>query len=337
MARVRQDWAFYAFIFGYAVVVAAIAYSLGEADKFVPLVYYPRWIEGLLYVIAALVGVIAVRAMFHAEPLERMKAGLKAMVAPQALSGLLLFMALPLFYGAFTSMKTMLPDITPFRWDPLLADVDAALHGQDPWLWLRFLDPITGPLASIYGKSWFYLLTLSSLLVCVWPRLQAMRAQFLWTFLLCWSLLGNLLAGVFMSAGPIYYQSVVGDVRFAGLTTHLQALPASNPIHWYPAALWTAYAEHRSGFGSGISAFPSMHLSMATLFALLGFRIDRRLGWAMVAYLAVIMAGSVHLGWHYAVDGYFSIAATALIWKAVGLMERWSPAPVFARRKVASA
>ena len=32
----------------------------------------------------------------------------------------------------------------------------------------------------------------------------------------------------------------------------------------------------------------------------------------------VILTGSVHLGWHYAVDGYVSAAAVLLLWVASG-------------------
>lgn len=322
LQQIRRDWGFYAFIFGYAALVAVISLSLGEADKFVPLVYYPRWIMGLFTVGMLIVCVLAIRSLFHREPGKYLTATLKGLSAPEYLSGLALFMTLALHHGVFTSMKTMLTDITTFRWDPMLADLDKALHGQDPWLWLRFLNPVTEIIQPIYGRSWFLLIALFSLLVCAWPKFRAARSQYIWTFLLCWSVLGNFLAGVFMSGGPVFYQKLVGEDRFAGLTTHLETLASGHLEPAYPVVLWTAYTQDRSGFGTGISAFPSMHLSMATLFVLLGFKVDRRLGWAMLAYLGIIMVGSVHLGWHYAVDGYFSIAATLLIWAAVGWAQR---------------
>lgn len=37
------------------------------------------------------------------------------------------------------------------------------------------------------------------------------------------------------------------------------------------------------------------------------------------------MIGSVHLGWHYAIDGYVSILAVIVIWKAVGWTLHFHP------------
>ena len=86
--------------------------------------------------------------------------------------------------------------------------------------------------------------------------------------------------------------------------------------------LWSVYESNRLTIGAGISAMPSMHVSFASLFAIVGWKTDRRLGMMLGAYAAVILLGSVHLGWHYAIDGYFAIAATGLIWWGVGWMQR---------------
>ena len=64
---------------------------------------------------------------------------------------------------------------------------------------------------------------------------------------------------------------------------------------------------------------PSVHVAMATILALLAWRISKLLGVLMSAYLIVIQIGSVHLAWHYAIDGYVSIILTIIIWKLVGL------------------
>jgi hypothetical protein len=56
-------------------------------------------------------------------------------------------------------------------------------------------------------------------------------------------------------------------------------------------------------------------------------RVAGILGWG---YLALILVGSVHLAWHYAIDGYVSILAVLLIWRAAGwwASRNHSPAPV---------
>ncbi len=71
------------------------------------------------------------------------------------------------------------------------------------------------------------------------------------------------------------------------------------------------------GVGAGISAFPSMHVAAATLNALFlseRGRVLAAVGWS---YVALILFGSVYLGWHYAIDGLFSVPATILIYAAL--------------------
>jgi membrane-associated phospholipid phosphatase len=75
----------------------------------------------------------------------------------------------------------------------------------------------------------------------------------------------------------------------------------------------------------GISAMPSMHVTIATLNALLCWRIDRRLGVAASAFAVLIFLGSIMLLWHYAVDGIAGVFIACLCWSAAGaLVQRWN-------------
>jgi hypothetical protein len=105
----------------------------------------------------------------------------------------------------------------------------------------------------------------------------------------------------------------------------LQAIDAVRPLHALrlQEALWTSYLTGGGGLVSGISAMPSMHVAMPALFAVAAWRRARALAMALWVYTAVIVVGSVHLGWHYAVDGYASILLVFPIWWVAGVVARW--------------
>jgi hypothetical protein len=216
----------------------------------------------------------------------------------------------------------MLPDLQPFYADRALADLDLALHGVDPWrLTTALLPAAATPIAcNLYFGVWGLLMP-GCLLACVFlPQLRSIRAQYLWSHLLVWPLLGNVVAGMFMSAGPVYYGFVTGDPeRFDGLVRYLAHFPT---LAEGTAFLWHTYVSGQVTPAGGISAFPSLHLANATLFLLLANHIGPVVRWVAMAFLAVVLFMSVHLGWHYAIDGYFSIAATLLLWWAVGRLLR---------------
>ena len=68
----------------------------------------------------------------------------------------------------------------------------------------------------------------------------------------------------------------------------------------------------------GIAAAPSLHIGVAVLQALMAWKISPLLGRILTVYAVIILIGSVHLGWHYAVDGYMAIIFAILIWLGVG-------------------
>jgi membrane-associated phospholipid phosphatase len=82
--------------------------------------------------------------------------------------------------------------------------------------------------------------------------------------------------------------------------------------------LWRSYASQRELFGGGISAMPSMHVAMSVLMACGGWQLGRKPGWLLTIFAVLIWIGSVHLGWHYALDGVVALGLTLAIWKFSG-------------------
>jgi uncharacterized membrane protein len=61
---------------------------------------------------------------------------------------------------------------------------------------------------------------------------------------------------------------------------------------------------------------------MASLCAMTLWRFGRRIGIAAWLFVAVILLGSVGLGWHYAIDGYAALIGVALLWRVAGWAAR---------------
>ena len=85
-------------------------------------------------------------------------------------------------------------------------------------------------------------------------------------------------------------------------------------------ALWLDYKMVFEGTISGISAMPSLHNAMCVLLFLAARNIDRRLAAAAAIFALLIFIGSVHLGWHYAIDAYISLFGVLVIWKLAGFL-----------------
>lgn len=108
---------------------------------------------------------------------------------------------------------------------------------------------------------------------------------------------------------------------------------ADHSTRGYQQLLWLLHQNHDVAIGSGISAFPSIHVAMVTLYCFFAYELNHRVGHLALAYLVVIQVSSVLLGWHYAIDGYASMVAVALIYFAVGAAMKARPigSQIFAR------
>ena len=65
---------------------------------------------------------------------------------------------------------------------------------------------------------------------------------------------------------------------------------------------------------------PSMHNAQAVLFVAVSYCLNRRLGNIMLAYAIIIFVGSIHLAWHYAIDGIVGALCALVIWWIAGVV-----------------
>jgi hypothetical protein len=234
------------------------------------------------------------------------------------------------FADAFTRIKTLVPILRPFRWDVSLRQVDAALHGgvlPHQLTLAVFGTRATQALDIAYSTGW------PLLAFVVVPLLVAFTAdgrfirQFFTCYVLTWVVLGLALAALMPAAGPVYYADLTGDpAPYGALVQQLDAWAAELSLRFRPYQhyLWRAYQGNAQGIGTGILAMPSLHVAMPALWVMASWNRHRAAAWAAVAFTMVTLVGSVHLGWHYAVDGYVSLLAVPLLWSATRLLlRRW--------------
>lgn len=241
---------------------------------------------------------------------------------------------LPLFSSTFTSFKISIPEINPFSWDPLLMELDRTLHGgMHPW---EILQPVLGHPFVTSAISYLYNIWQGMILFVYWQivRIEGreLRMQFLLAFVMAWAVLGSAGAYAFSSAGPCFYGDVVvGDNPFAAQMDYLHAAHAqyTNWSVYAQGYLWRIYESGNAHLGGGISAMPSLHVGVALLLFLLAKRFGRVPAWLTGGYLAVILIGSVHLGWHYAIDGYAGLLGAWVLWRFAGWLVKTvvPPAP----------
>jgi hypothetical protein len=233
-----------------------------------------------------------------------------------------------LFMRHFARVKGSIAHRTDFGWDPLFMQLDRQLHfGRHPWEIIQPLlgTPVVTILIDFAYYAWFAIV-IGTIAWLAWQAHSKHRVQFFLSLVLTWSLLGSLAAYAFASAGPIYYAEVTADpVPYGSLLSYLTAVDAQWGLRAFVVRdlLWAGYIGISRDMFEGIAAMPSLHVAISVLLALAMMRGDRRVAFAYAVYAVVILIGSVHLAWHYAIDGYASIAAVPVIWWASGRLARY--------------
>lgn len=237
------------------------------------------------------------------------------------------FLIISIFIESYRVAKVKIGAVQGFDWDQTFHELDRLVHfGHMPWEWLQPLlgfPPVTFVISVNYNM-WLLLMWAVWLSFALPRGERPNRTRYMISFMLVWSIAGSLLATVFASAGPCYYQSVVPGVSpYAPLMDYLHAVDATYPV-WaldVQDRLWAGYKGGLTSFG--ISAMPSLHNAVALLMVLATWNTKSWAWRVLVAHAVLVFLGSIHLAWHYAIDAYLAWMVALVVWTISAPIAAW--------------
>lgn len=228
--------------------------------------------------------------------------------------------------NSFSHFKSNIDEFNPYSLDVSFANIDRSIHfGFDPWKISKYFFEYgagTYLLDKVY-YLWFFAVYMPTAVLIGMPDRFGIRHQFLLTYVFVWGVLGIACATAFSSVGPIFYDRVYGGPSsFTDLVQNLALVDGAwglTTMH-VREVLWGSYVNDTATVISGISAMPSIHNAMCVLLFLAARHVNRWLAVAAAIFALTIFVGSVHLGWHYAIDAYASAIGVVLLWKLAGYL-----------------
>ncbi|HEX5237042.1 MAG TPA: phosphatase PAP2 family protein [Sphingomicrobium sp.] len=228
----------------------------------------------------------------------------------------------PIFLASFTATKSAIPFLVGYTWDPFWAHVDRFIFGDDVWRiahhWLG--NAATRPFEWFYVAVWAPTLVFSMALIPL-NATARFTAKFYTAMMATWFVGGFVLAYVLSAAGPVFAHLVSSDptVQFADLRGVLNAtLVPHGPIQTGQMLLPATMSSHVAVVGGGVSAMPSMHLGVVSIYVIAA----RRTRWLIpsVAMWAIIFVASGYFGYHYWIDGIVAAAVATVSWCAAEML-----------------
>jgi len=312
---------------------ALFAFFVGESERFSILIYPGVAIFSLSMVLLGSFIAYSLYLLFWMRPhrpFTFLVVKVKAIIGRVGVASVAVMMLFfSFFFSALSSLKTLIPIISPFHWDYFFSEMDRALlGGYQAWNWVHPMVTsfdMTMLINALYNGWFFFVFGM-----LFWQILDvsrpSRRERYLISYILCWVINGTVLAMIFSSAGPAFYGRLYVDQAnpYQPLMTYLATANEGGPV-WALGIqdyLWDVYSQGALRLGSGISAMPSMHVSLAWLGFLHFCKVHVGLATLVFGYVLVVLVGSVHLAWHYAVDGLLAILTTTVIWLVVGAWVR---------------
>ncbi len=233
----------------------------------------------------------------------------------------IVFYCMFLFFWAFLVQKSLIALIMPHYLDPALSNIDYILHfGYYPFELLPSLSTsFTGLLITEQAYFlWFIFILAVNVYALLFDPDQKRRKLYLWSSFCIWLILGCIGAILMSSVGPIFYGDFYPslDNPYSQINADMAQAESMGAMLW-PGAVSVLLDFHHNKDVidlNGITAMPSMHVAASMLSFLYMRSVNRTLGILSGIYGLAILICSVILGFHYAIDGYFSILAVLLIW-----------------------
>lgn len=234
------------------------------------------------------------------------------------------FVTLCLTLTCFSVFKSAVVGANGYVYDPVFIAWDRAIFGRDAW------EVTHGILPSAVATKWIdalyhplFLPMILGYLICVsTDKKPALRYTYMLSYLASFVIIGMVMAAAMSSAGPIFEGTVFGDgTVFAAFHEQVGTQnEESGPFTFLFAYnyLLSIYTVGKSQFAGGISAMPSMHIVLAWLCVFAAWHLGRIVGAVFTVYGFCIWFGSVHLGWHYFVDGLVALIVLTVIWGVMG-------------------
>jgi hypothetical protein len=234
------------------------------------------------------------------------------------------YISLSIVATSFTIYKSSVVGSNGYTFDSLFSSWDQIIFGRAPWILTHHI--WSSPTATIVLDALYHPLFLPMLLgyalAMVTRGKKSLRYTYICTYLISYLVVGMILANFLPSAGPIYDGELYGDGNiYKPLIERMSDINENSHSLSSASARDYLLATHRLGivnFGGGISAMPSMHIVFTLLWVISSWHLSKWAGLACTAYGFLIWATSIHLGWHYFVDGLISILVVAPIWWLVG-------------------
>lgn len=226
-------------------------------------------------------------------------------------AGLRYILASQFVMCAYTSVKQVIPQLNPARYDTAMIAIEKFVHfGMNPAWWLVNANPPQWWL-TILDKAYYLWFPVKPLVVACFltSRNKRKRDHFFAAYLSTW-IVAVFIGLAWPSHGPCYVDAGRFPADEMQLCAYTQAWLGENYATLESVSAW---GNGNLVFGCGLMAMPSLHVTICVLYVIFMWNEKRIWRYGSIAFAILIFLGSLYSGWHYAIDGYAGAMIAVLV------------------------